>query len=93
MRYFSICVSVTMTSGAVAMGDMLIGSKEGRYPSMIKIKESVAGQINSKENPVLNVAVVAITEMSEQDFLDYTVGMPPMPKPGTTDTFIHFSAN
>jgi len=93
MRYFSICLCVTMTNGATPMGDMLIGSVEDKYPSMVKIKEMAASQINSKENPVVNIAVVSIIEMSEKDFKDYTVHMPPMPKPGTADTFVHFSQN
>lgn len=92
MRYFSICLCVTMTSGATPMGDMLIAS-DGKYPSMVKVKEQAARQINSKENPVLNIAVVSIIEISEKDFNDYTTHMPPMPNPGTSDVFIHFSQN
>ena len=76
MRYFSICLCVTLSTGVNIIGDMLIKSMDGKYPSMFNLKQLCARKVGTLERPAVNVSVMSIIEMTEQDYNDYIVPMP-----------------
>jgi len=82
MRYFSICVCVTLSTGVNIIGDMLITSMNGKYPSVFNLKQVCARKAGTAENPAVNVSVMSIIEMTEQDYNDYIAPMPNI-EPGT----------
>ena len=76
MRYFSICLCVTLSTGVNIIGDMLVQSMDGKYPSVFNLKQVCAKKAGTPENPAINVSVMGITEMTEQDYNDYITPMP-----------------